>query len=483
MISPWGTRVLLVKIIASLGPASRSIETVERMVRAGASGFRINFAHGSPSEWEEFAKAVRIVEERTGRPLALMGDLPGPSVRIGLLEKPLVLEKGATVRLVHAKHTSEDNVIPVPVPQFFEAVDVGDLLVMDDGRVRLRVIDKRGEELEAIALTTSRISPRKAIVVQGKDLDLPPLSDRDLECLRFAVEHEFDYIALSYVRGPEDLELLQDVLKKLNGRDIGIMAKIETRSAIRQLDAIIEASDVIMVARGDLGMNFSLEEIHRYQRYIVEKSLQHGKPVIVATQLLESMVENPVPTRSEVVDVSIAVEEGVDALMLTGETSIGKYPVEAVAWLRRIIEYAEKHLLPKTMEHIARKARGNLKDLFSKFAKGVLELSEDMSAKLMVFTMHGGTARKISSLRPYKTVYAATPDKKVMRKLAILWGLEPIHAEASSYEEGLEKALEKGRELGLVNYGDIVVLAYGFRDQRQKIVIQRVEPMPSPTRH
>ncbi len=469
---------MFVKIIASLGPSTSSIEIIEAMARAGVNGFRINFAHGDPQQWARLADMVRTVEKKIGRPLALIGDLQGPSIRLGYLEKPVVVKRGNEVRFVLAERSSgEDRKIPLPVKKFFESVDVGDILIMDDGRVRLRVVDKPSDsEIVATALTDATITSRKAVVVFGKDIDLPAISMRDLDCIKFAVAHGFDYIALSYVRRAEDILILREILRREGGEGMGIIAKIETRSAIENLDSIIDASDVILVARGDLGMNFGLEEVHHYQKIIVNKCIEKGKPVIVATQLLESMVEKPVPTRAEIVDISTAVEMGVDALMLTGETSVGKHPVEAVRWLRRVIDYTEKHYLDTSslIREAVSRARSRPLDLPTRFAKGVVELAEDLEAKLMVYSVEGNTARRISSLRPLVPVYVGTPSEKVMRRLAILWGLNPIHVEARSYDEGLTKMLEIARQSELVSFGETVVLTYGLREARQRIEVLRV---------
>jgi pyruvate kinase len=263
-------------------------------------------------------------------------------------------------------------------------------------------------------------------------------------------------------------------LKRLGGEDVGIVAKIETRSSVKNLDEIAEKADALLVARGDLGVNFGLEEVHSLQVAIVEKALELRKPVIVATQLLESMVEKPVPTRAEVVDVSTAVELGVDALMLTGETSVGKHPLEAVSWLARIVGFVEKTTLKKRLSAISERARSGAGDLGLLFAKGVLELAEDLGAKLVVFSMHGNTARRLSSLRPSIPVYVGSPSIRVLRKISVLWGVQPIRVEAQSYEEGLQKAVEKAREMGYISYGDLVVATYGLREPRQKVEILRV---------
>jgi pyruvate kinase len=465
-----------VKVIASLGPASNDVATIFNMVKQGVAGFRINFSHGTPEEWLRYVDAVRSAEKRFGKALALIGDLQGPSIRIGKVEQPVILKKGDQAKVVLSAEAKggDEKVIPVPLRRFFEVIDEGDILVMDDGRARLRVSEVQPDYVEVTALTDSTITSRKAVTVHGKEIDLPPLSEKDFADIKFALEHNFDYIGLSYVRSGSDVDILRDYLRRVGREDVEIIAKIETRSAIKNLDEIIEKCDVVLVARGDLGMNFGLEEIHALQSSIVIKALEHRKPVIVATQLLESMVEKPVPTRAEVVDISTAIEMGVDALMLTGETSVGKYPVEAVSWVIRIANFVEKETLKKHAKVIVKKARSNISSLPVMFAKGVLELAEDLNAKLLVFSMHGNTAKRISSLRPTIPVYVGSPNANVLRKLAILWGLQPLYVEAQEYEDGLQKTLQRAMELNYVSYGDLVVATYGLKEPRQRIEIQRI---------
>ncbi|NPA97365.1 MAG: pyruvate kinase [Crenarchaeota archaeon] len=467
---------MFVKIIASIGPASSAPETVERMARAGANAFRLNFAHGNPEQWKQFVEAVREAEKKVGKPIALIGDLRGPSVRLGTLENPVEAKKGEIIvmKLANEAKGGDEKVVPVPVPHFFEVVDVGDLIVMDDGRVRLRVVDKPSpDEIEVVAVTDARITSRKAVVIRGKDYELPAISDYDLKCIEFAIENDFDYISLSYVRRAEDLEILKSILHKKGRPDIGVIAKIETRSAVENLDSIMDVADVVMVARGDLGMIFSLEDIHYYQTLIVSKCISRGKPVIVATQLLESMIENPVPTRAEVVDISTAVEQGVDALMLTGETSIGKHPVEAVTWLKKVIDHTEARMGDK-LEAIARAARCRHFDLGYRFVRGVIELAEDLEAKFITFSMKGNTPRMMASIRPKMKLFVASNNWKALRKISILWGVHPFYVEAQSYDEGLAKAFSEAKRLGYVNIGDIAVLTYGLREEKQYVEILKV---------
>jgi len=456
---------LRTKVVVSLGPSTSSAGVVAELARAGASGFRINFAHGDRGLWSGFVEYVRRAEGVVGRPLTLIGDLVGSSVRIGDVCKSFRVGRGGSVELVLSDRSCEEGVIPLPNRKVFECIEEGDVVVMDDGRVRFRVTEASTDRAVLTALTDVVIKSRKALVVRGKVIDVPALTSKDLEDVKYACSEGFDYVGLSYVRSAESVKLLRSYIEDV-GCGMGVIAKIETREAVSRLQEIVRASDAVLVARGDLGMNFNLEEIPRIQKLIVRTSREAGKPVIVATQLLESMIENPTPTRAEVVDVTTAVSEGVDALMLTGETAIGKYPVEAVRWLSRIVRAAEEYVRAEPV-----RPSTQLKVMF---AKGVVELAEDLNAKLITYSMHGNTARIVSSLRPAVRTYVGVPNHAVGRALAILWGLEPVVIEAGSYEEGLSKTLNHLRDVGEVCLGDLVVMAYGMLGDRQAVKVMRV---------
>lgn len=456
------------KIIASLGPTSSSYDVILRLAEAGASGFRINFAHGDHAFWKPLVDNVLKAEEALGKPLTLIGDLRGPSIRLGELDAPIQLKKGDRVKLIlGSKGSSNNREVPLPIKEVYDALDVGDVIVMDDGRARLEVLDVSSSYVELMALADTVIKSEKTLVVVNKDFDLPTLTDKDLADLKFALEHNFDYIGLSYVKAPTDIESLRSVLKRWGHEDVKIIAKIETKSAIENLEGIIEVADAVLVARGDLGMILGLEKVPHLQRFIVDKAIEMEKPVIIATQILESMVESPVPTRAEVVDVNTAISEGVDALMLTGETAIGKYPVEAVRWLKRIIKAAEDSM------SITR--RRTPKSLWASFTKGVTSLAEDLCAKLVIYSVHGNTARLTSLLRPAIDFYVGTPNVKVLKQINILWGVKGYLVKASSYDEGLEETFKLLKQLNEVRLGDLVVLTYGLRGDEQVIRVKKVE--------
>lgn len=459
-----------VKLVASLGPSSSLPDIVVSMLREGVSGFRINLAHGRLSDWVKMIRLVRDAESTVGRLASVIVDIRGPSLRLGDFPDVISVSPGSLVEFCVSGYSKLVPRVPLPHEKVFESVSIGDLLVMDDGRARFRVVEVSGECFKAQALTSCELRQRKNVTFPGKEFKIPYMSAEDLEALKNLCGEGIDYVDASLVRGVEDVKELRNYLSSI-GCDAMVISKIETREALKNLSEVIEASDAILVARGDLGMNFGLEEVPVLQKAIVETSHEVGKPVIVATQLLESMISNPVPTRAEVSDVTNAVLEGVDALMLTGETAIGKYPVEAVKWLRRIAERAEtlyKPMTRRTNEHVK-------KSLKKRYAKGVVELAEDLDGVLAIYSMKGTTVFTIASLRPKTRCYAGVPTKEIARKLSIVWGADVKVIEASNYMEGLEKLFSSLLSSGELKKGDLVVLTYGLRDKEQVIKVRVID--------
>lgn len=454
-----------VKMIVTLGPASATLEIVSNMAKEGVTGFRINFSHGNRDEWLNLVKIVREAEKKTRKHLALIGDLQGPSVRLGVVEEPFTVKRGDTVEIVLSEKAGKgERIIPLPIEKFFEAVEEGDRLLMDDGRLVLAVEEAHADRIVARVLTEGKISSHKAIVIRGKEVELPAITHKDFQDIEFAVKQDFDYIALSYVRSGDDIKALKNIIEEYNETDIGVIAKIETVSGVRRLRSIINEADIILVARGDLGMQFPLEDIPWLQRTIMNESLKRGKPVIVATQILGSMAESPTPSRAEIVDVVTAMAEGADAVMLTGETAVGKYPLETVKWLKKIIEkYSEKinYPRPKPLDE---------KDVKERFAYSVVILSEELRAKLAVYSRHGNTAMRIAKYRPNTPFYVASSSNKVLRKLSIIWGIRPIKVEAESYTSGLKETYRVLLERNEVCYGDIIVLTYGMIGEEEHLI-------------
>ncbi len=450
------------KIIATLGPSSSSPEIISKMVDEGVSAFRINFSHGEKDDWRRLAELVREIEEEKNVHLALIGDLSGPSIRLGSLREPLKLRRGERAYLIESEESEAPSTIPVPDGRILQQLGEGHILLMDDGRAAFRVEEVKGDKIVLKALTDATVSSRKTVVIQGKDLDLPAVTERDVEAVKLAAEESFDYVGLSYVRGSSDIMMLRGMLVSLGAGNTGIIAKIETPTALRKLPEIIEASDIVLVARGDLGMHFPLQEVPRLQERIVSESLRRGKPVIVATQILGSMIENPVPTRSEVVDVVTAIREGVDALMLTGETAVGRYPLETVKWLKRILETYEPSIHPPKTE------LPETSEIGDRFAYGITSLAESLNAVIAVYTKSGRTALRMARFRPQTPIYVASPSIEVLRKLSIIWGMNPILVGSRDYNQGLDELQEK--IMSRINEGKIIVLTYGLREEPLHLV-------------
>ncbi|QOR94614.1 pyruvate kinase [Thermosphaera chiliense] len=447
-----------VKILATLGPSSGDFETVRRMIREGASGFRINYAHGDARTWDLYVKIVREASAELGETVSVIGDLPGPQVRSGDFEG-FSVTRGDQVRLEHASTSSGARTIPVPVRELFISLEPGDVVLYGDGEISLRVLSVDEHSSTLLVLNDGVVKPRKKIVVQGKEISLPMLSGRDVELLNHAVSNQLTYVALSYVRSSRDVELVRNMLR---GRSFQprVIAKIETRSAYLNLKEIAESSDAVLVARGDLGLHFPLEEIPLIQKNIVSVADSLGKPSIVATQVMESMIENPRPSRSDVVDVYNSVYDMVDAVMLTNETAVGKYPVETVKWTRRIIETAESRLDPAIPQRSRRVGTG----LMEKYAHGLLSLAESLNAKILVYTKGNTVPPLISKHRPLVPVYVGTSSKVIAEALTIYYGLTPVNLGGAGgdmdYEKGVEELYRVVREKRLIDIGDVVVKAY-----------------------
>ncbi len=446
------------KIIATVGPSTRDPDIIARMIYEGTSGFRINFSHGNVKEWEEFIKLIEEAEEETEKNVAIIGDLQGPTIRIGILEKTLKLKPGDIIEIVASeKSVDETRKIPVPYQQFFNILEKGDRILIDDGEIVAEVIEKSPNKANAKVLVGGKVSSKKKISIKDKETPMPMLSEKDKRDLSFAVEKGLTYIMTSFTESRSMIELIRRYVEKMGGEGIPILAKIETKRGVENIDEIARASDGIVVARGDLGTHFPLEKIPVIQRRIVEKTRSLGKPVIIATQLLSSMTSNPVPTRSEIVDVYNAVEEGADALLLTNETAIGRFPVETVSWLKKIIVEAERNPL-RTLTY----PRGD--DSAHRFARGIVGLSESIEAKILVFSKSGNTAIRISKYRPSRGIYAGVPRKCVARKLSIIWGVEVLVVPTEDYEQGLSVTEKRFKEKELVCTGDILVETYRWSD-------------------
>jgi pyruvate kinase len=410
------------KIICTLGPATERTEVLRRLIQKGSDVFRLNMSHATHDWVRNIVPRIRTVAQKTGRPVALLFDTQGPAIRTGDLKTSLHLKPGDIVEFtVRGAKGKERYSVDVNYRGFAEDVAVGDTILVDNGLIKLLVLDKEKNRVRCRVLTRAILGSRRHINLPGVHVNLPSLTAKDLADISLGVEMGADFIGLSFVREKSDIEQLRKLLSRKKSK-AQIVAKIEDQLAVRSIDTMIESADVIMVARGDLGIECPMEELPIIQRRIVKNCLRLGKPVVVATQLLESMITKPLPTRAEVTDVANAVFEQADALMLSGETTVGRYPVECVEVLHRVamrIErsggagYAENAML----ENIRQKT----------VASAVTLANSLQDSKLVVFTLLGRMARYASNLRPQRApIFAFTPSEEVYRQLALYWGTFPI---------------------------------------------------------
>ncbi|MEM2231681.1 MAG: pyruvate kinase [Candidatus Caldarchaeum sp.] len=444
------------KIACTLGPSLREVEDIEKAISLGCRIYRINFSHGNPALWRQLADNAREAAEKRGEKIVLIGDLRGPSIRVSGLETSISLRAGERAKF------SLDGPLSLPYPRFFETVEIGDTLVFDDGRGMLKVVSKDETSIAAEAIRPATISPNKSIVIRGKEVQVPDYLETSREQLQAAAAMELDYVGLSFVTKAADVDAARAFLQE-KGLATGVIAKIETPSGVKNVDEISERSDAVLIARGDLGMHFPLEYVPRLQKTIIDAAYNACKPVIVATQLLGTMVNEPVPSRSEIVDVMTCVEDGVDVLMLTAETAVGRYPLESIQWLVNIAETYEKGIEPRrTLPPSA--------EVVDRFALAVVNLAESLAAKIAIFTMNGNMARRIARFKPVSGIIAGTPNRDVVPRLMLLWGVTPLVLEAQSYAEGLELLEKKLEEERLAEPGDTYVLTYGLVKEPVHIV-------------
>lgn len=449
------------KIIATLGPACWKEQVILRLVKEGVNGFRINFSHAWGEEILNALKIIRRLEEKDIY-IPIIGDLQGPVVRLGEVED-FKISKGEVVYIVNRERgDAEAKEIPLPDQRVFAEISEGDVLLIEGGKIRLRADIVSEDSVKCTVLTDGVIRKRKTFAIEGRDLPLPTITEKDMGDIEFIIEHKLDYIGLSFVRDRGDVETLRGILRRKNAEHIKIIAKIETKSAVENLKEIVEVSDAVLVARGDLAIYFGLEEIPELQDMIVRTSRSYGKPVILATQIMESMVNNPLPSRPEVLDVINAVREGVDALLLAEETAVGRYPVESVMWLKKIIGKAEEEK-PVKIEMVG-------EQIYDKFARGVVILSDLLQAKIVAYSRRGNTARRISRYRPRSDVYVFSPDVKVIRQLGILWGLKAYLYRNEFEGIPLEGMIEELKRQGELSYGDLAIATAGLKEGTTDII-------------
>ncbi|MEY2484418.1 MAG: pyruvate kinase [Verrucomicrobiota bacterium] len=454
------------KIICTLGPATEKREILQQLIQHGADVFRLNMSHASEESVRKIIPMVRQLADESGRSVAILLDTQGPAIRTGDVKTDLHLRPGDVIEFtVHGAKSEEKYSVDVNYDGLVNDVQVGHTVLVDNGMIRLLVLEKRKDRVRCKVLTPGTLGSRRHINLPGVRVNLPPMTKKDIVDVELGVELGVDFVALSFVRERSDLEELRRLLvqKKSNAR---IVAKIEDQSAVHSIDEIIKAADAVMVARGDLGIECPMEELPIIQRRIVKLSLRLGKPVIVATHMLESMISNPMPTRAEITDVANAVFEQADAVMLSGETSIGRYPVECVQILNRVARRIER----SGGAGYAKSAL--LEDLRQKTVASAVVLANSLSrAKIVVFTRHGTMARHVSNLRPENaTIFAFTPSEEVRRQLAISWGVCPVHLDFTDDPNAtIEAAAEFLRDNKLTTPGDQLVIITDLRAGEDRI--------------
>ena len=451
------THVRRTKIVATLGPSSDSLETLRALALAGMDAARLNLSHGTHADHAERARRVREVEAEIGRPIALIGDLQGPKLRVGDLEEPVVLRNGETIT-VSTEEAYAVGELPVAPAVIGDVLKPGHDVLIDDGLVRLRVGDVEHGRAHCEVIVGGVVTAHKGVNLPGVPLPIPSLTRKDTVDLEFALELGVDFLALSFVRSPADVRDLRALIEQA-GSHAHVIAKIEKSEAVDVLDDILAESDAVMVARGDLGVEIGAALVPLLQKRIIIKALERGKPVITATQMLESMVHHPEPTRAEASDVANAILDGTSAVMLSGETAVGEYAVEAVAYMDRIACAVEpsmdyRHEIPAA-EHNP--------TIGGAMSNAACDIAQALRAKaILVPTFRGKTASSVARLRPQRPIIALTHVDWARRQMAIEWGVTPlVIKECENVEELWHESVRAAREAGHIEAGDRVVITAG----------------------
>ncbi|HEY5210067.1 MAG TPA: pyruvate kinase [Stellaceae bacterium] len=447
------------KIVATLGPASGSPAQIAALFKAGVDVFRLNFSHGERAEHSARVTAIRALEAETGRPIAIMADLQGPKLRLGkFAQGKIALMLGQHFRLDLDSAPGDTRRAPLPHPEIFAALSPGTEILLDDGRVRLKV-EKHGKDYaETSVLAGTELSDRKGVNLPGAVLPMSALTAKDRSDLAFALDLGVDWIALSFVQGPDDVA---EGRKLVAGR-AGVLVKLEKPAAVKRLDEIIDLADAVMVARGDLGVEMPPEDVPPLQKEIIHACRRAGKPVVVATQMLESMVHAPVPTRAEASDVATAVYEGADAVMLSAETAAGDYPIEAVTMMDRIVRRVQVDpLYGAGLRTEALTAEHTSPDAISAAARQVADTVG--AAAIVSFTNSGATALRAARERPSVPTIALTARIETARRLALVWGLHCVHtSDVHRFSDMIQKATRIARREGFAEKGQRIVITAGI---------------------
>ena len=466
------------KIVATLGPATSSETAINALFEAGVDVFRFNFSHGKPGDHARRYRILRELERDAFRPIGVMADMQGPKLRVGVFESGSVeLEPGRRFMLDRSDRPGTVARVPVPHPEIFAAVRLGDEMLLDDGRIQLKVISKSNAAVETKVLVGGRLSDRKGVNLPGVMLPISPLTEKDRVDLRFALELGCEWIALSFVQRPEDVV----EARRLIGNRAHVLVKVEKPAALDRIDEIVAAADAVMVARGDLGVEMPPEEVPPAQKIIIRTCRDAGKPVIVATQMLESMVQAPLPTRAEVSDVATAVYDGADAVMLSAETASGAYPTAAVQIMGRVIERVERDPLHHHLSATAqRRLLATSADAISAAACQVADTIG--AAAIVTYTTSGSTTLRAARERPEQPILGITSELATARRLSLTYGVHSVHtADVRDFDEMVNKAIAAAALEEVARPGDTVVITagvpFGTPDATNVLRIVRIEPV------
>lgn len=453
------------KIVCTLGPATDSPETLKELMLAGMNVARINFSHGNYKDQAGRINLFKSVRDELGLPVALLLDTQGPEIRIGKFKEPKVLlEKGKTFTLLNEDTLGDETKVCITYKELYKDVEIGKTILINDGTIELKVKEIVGKDIVCEIMQGGYLTNRKSINVPDLILNLPSITNKDIDDIKYGIAAGFDYIAASFVRKPQDVLAIKEVLKQNGGEDIKVISKIENREGINNFDEILNVSDGIMVARGDLGVEIPMEEVPIYQKQFIKKTYAQGKPVITATQMLESMITNSKPTRAEVSDIANAIYDGSSAIMLSGETATGEYPVECVKVMNRVACAIEKSLKYwkrfKNRNYELEKFDYNFNMNYS-----VCMSAANINAKAIIaYTNTGDTSRTVSSFGPECPIFAITENERTYRQLGMCWDIIP---KLFPHQESIDKLVYLGidtlKKEGFLVKGDTVLIAGGAK--------------------
>jgi len=449
------------KIVCTIGPASQSPQILERLIRAGMNVARLNFSHGTQLDHQKVIAAVRQIAANLNKPVAILQDLAGPKIRVGQIESgEIILKPGARFLLTTRQVRGDEKEVSISYGRLPQDVRPGDTLLLSDGALELKVEDTGKTDIECKVIVGGPLSSFKGVNLPTGSIRTPNLTDKDKSDLVLGIENKVDYVALSFVRNAEDVRMARRFMKKKKC-SIPVIAKIEKHEALVNIDEIISEVDGVMIARGDLGVETPLEKVPHVQKVLIRKTNQAGKPVITATQMLRSMVENPRPTRAEVADVANAILDGTDAVMLSEETAVGKYPVEAVSMMVKVAEDAELSI-PSDVWTLWQEP-GRERSVPEAVSFAACSLAECIdAASIITFTHSGSTARLVAKYRPQRPILAATPLVETYRRLSLIWGVVPVLGRnIKNTDEVIDQAFKLALESGIAKRGQKVVITAG----------------------